>query len=130
MAFWSAEAEYAGLSACANDVIWLCQLTCDKAHQCPRIDSFSILPAIINIHSSADVSMSEQNASAKLSKHISVRLYHIYQSITKKEVYLNRVKSNNQVANYLTKISSMSCVFKLDDALSFKGLRHLQLFTK
>lgn len=106
-------AEYVALSACVNDVTWLrrlvFELVCLKA--CTK-ESF-ILPTAIEIDSSAAMSIASNKESSKLTKHISIRFHHVRDHLSFGTISLQKVKTDCQVADCLTKPATTQSLHRI-----------------
>lgn len=127
VALSSGEAEYVAISACARDITWLRRLVYEMVNRrfCTE-DSF-ISATFLEVDSSAAISIASNKTSTKFTKHIGLKFHHARECIQNNLIYLEKVESNNQVADPLTKICNVSTLFRLVHAFSLNSLLALDV---
>ena len=111
----SGEAEYVAMSACAKEVTWLRRLFWEVTQRQPWTNNSNlppthiryIAPTVICSDSSAAISMATRDSASTRTRHVDIRYHHIKDLIARKVITLYKVGTKDQMADVLTKATSM-----------------------
>lgn len=92
----SAEAEYISLADCAKEIIWV-------RHLLREFDEPQSGPTVVFEDNRAAISLTEESASHKRTKHIDVRYHLLRESSTKRVLQLEHIGTEEMIADLLTK---------------------------
>ena len=107
------EAEYVAATSCVCHVIWLRNLL--KA-----IGLMQEQPTEINVDNKSTIALSKNPVFHDRSKHIDTRFHFIRECISKKEIHVKYVKTEDQVADIFTKlVITFNIVFSAIDILLY-----------
>ena len=93
------EAEYVALTRAAQDALWIQQI----------LESLGIDARPVELHcdNTGAISLSQQNASISRTKHMNVRWHFIRQCVAEGSINVSFVRSEDQLADFLTKALSV-----------------------
>lgn len=99
----SGEAEYSALSSCSRDVSWIRNLWYEISNSIPYESGSTISATPISVDSSTGNAIASQRISSSRTKHIDIKEHHVRELVERKVVFIESVKTSNQVADSLTK---------------------------
>ena len=103
------EAEYVAATSCVCHAIWLRNLL-------KELDLQQKKPTKIFVDNKSAIALAKNPVFHDRSKHIDTRYHYIRECITRKEVQLEYVKSNDQIADIFTKL------LKYEDFIRLRNL--------
>lgn len=96
MALSSTEAEYIALVATIQEGTWLTQLT-------DELNIGLIEPMLVYCDNQSTIKLAESEAYRKRTKHIDIKFQYIREKVMKKQVQINFVGTEKNIADALTK---------------------------
>lgn len=106
----SGESEYVALSTYAREVCWLRKMLLEMSTQKPWSNSMQSTPVIVDVDSTAAISMAQREDSTSRTKHIELKYHHVKELVQSGVIDLEKVDTSNQVADCLTKIGTIRSI--------------------